>query len=100
MMSFGEFARHRGVSRPRVSALVSRGRLDGALVRQGKATLIDSEAADALLGPPTRNGVETGSTERLSAAVSGSIPRRQLSRHSEAQARLAETRAELLALEL
>lgn len=48
-MTQTQYAKRIGVSQPRVAALMKSGRLDGALVKQGKRRKIDWKKADAIL---------------------------------------------------
>ena len=87
-MTFGQYAKHRQCSRPRVSQLVASGRLNEALVRDGSQTLIRPDVADTLwprrpgsghdgaAGPPLaviaggRAGVAAGNGHAVPGVVS------------------------------
>jgi hypothetical protein len=55
-MSLRAYARHRGCTHPLVVRMVGAGRLDPALRREGKRTLIDARVADEMWPPRKGNG--------------------------------------------
>jgi hypothetical protein len=48
-MTQAEYAKHRGISQPRIAKLISQGKLDGAYIKKGRRYIINPEDADRLM---------------------------------------------------